>query len=101
LKVLSRPESVSPIAISTVEYRELVLEWMRMIAAGELDRATQHAHRARNDALMLSARPLQQVLTDLEIATRSGDEAAARAGLEQLNEVWPPTRAGLAAAAAN
>ena len=34
--MLSRPESASPIAISTAEYRELVFEWMRMIAAEAL-----------------------------------------------------------------
>jgi hypothetical protein len=71
------------------------------IAAGELDRATQNAHRARNDALMLSAGPLQKALTDLETATRGGDETTARTALERLREVWPRTRAGLAAAAAN
>ena len=71
------------------------------IAAGDLDRATQNAHRARNDALMLSADPLQQALTDLETATRGGDDTAARTALERLQEVWPPTRAGLAATAAN
>jgi len=32
-ELLARPESATPIAISTPEYRELVLEWMRMIAA--------------------------------------------------------------------
>jgi HPt (histidine-containing phosphotransfer) domain-containing protein len=71
------------------------------IAAGDLDRATQNAHRARNDALMLSADRLQTTLTDLEAATRSGDETAMSAALERLREVWPPTRAGLDAAAAN
>jgi HPt (histidine-containing phosphotransfer) domain-containing protein len=69
------------------------------VAAGELDQATQAAHRARNDALMLGAGQLQQVLTELEAATRDGDEARARAALELVEEVWPPTRDGLAAAA--
>jgi acyl-CoA oxidase len=32
-ELLSRPESAPPIAIPTPEYRELVLEWMRAIAA--------------------------------------------------------------------
>jgi acyl-CoA oxidase len=32
-ELLSRPESATPIGISTAEYRELVLEWMRMTAA--------------------------------------------------------------------
>jgi HPt (histidine-containing phosphotransfer) domain-containing protein len=69
------------------------------IAAGELERATQAAHRARNDALMLSAGQLQQVLTDLEAATRGGDETGAHVALERLNVVWPPTRDELAVAA--
>jgi HPt (histidine-containing phosphotransfer) domain-containing protein len=66
------------------------------IAAGELERATQDAHRARNDALMLGAEQLQQALTELEAATRAGDEVGARAALEGLREVWPPTRDELA-----
>lgn len=69
------------------------------IAAGDLDRATQDAHRARNDALMLSAGQLQRALTELEAATRAGDGAAARAGLEHLRAVWPPTRDELAGVA--
>jgi HPt (histidine-containing phosphotransfer) domain-containing protein len=69
------------------------------VAAGELDRASQDAHRARNDALMLSAGQLQQALTELEAATRAGDGAAARAGLEHLRAVWPPTRDELAGVA--
>jgi HPt (histidine-containing phosphotransfer) domain-containing protein len=71
------------------------------MAAGELERAAQDTHRARNDALMLSAGHLQQALTELEAATRASDEAGARVALERLREVWPPTREGLAAAAAN
>jgi HPt (histidine-containing phosphotransfer) domain-containing protein len=71
------------------------------MAAGDLDRATQDAHRARNDALMLSAGQLQSALTEFEAATRGGDEAGAHAALHRLREVWPPTRDGLAAAAAN
>lgn len=71
------------------------------LAAGELDRATRAAHSARNDALMLGAGPLQRALTDLEAATRLLDETGARAALERLRQIWPATRAGLAAASAN
>ena len=71
------------------------------IATGELDHATQDAHRARNDALMLGAWQLQEALTELEGATRAGDEAGAHAALERLGQVWPPTRDGLADAAAS
>jgi HPt (histidine-containing phosphotransfer) domain-containing protein len=71
------------------------------LAAGELDRATRAAHAARNDALMLGAGPLQRALTDLEAATRRLDEGAAGAALARLREIWPATRAGLAASCAN
>jgi HPt (histidine-containing phosphotransfer) domain-containing protein len=70
------------------------------MAAGELDGAIQAAHRARNDALMLSADRLLTALTELEDAARDGDEMRARSALERVRKVWPPTHAGLAAAAA-
>ena len=44
------------------------------LAAGELDRATQAAHRCRNDALMLGARELLAALTD----ARGGDARLGR-----------------------
>jgi HPt (histidine-containing phosphotransfer) domain-containing protein len=69
------------------------------LAEGRLDRATQAAHACRNDALMLGAKPLQAVLTELEAATRDLDVPRATAGLERLKEVWPPTREQLAQAA--
>jgi HPt (histidine-containing phosphotransfer) domain-containing protein len=69
------------------------------LAAGELDEATQAAHRARNDALMLSARPLQEALTELEAATRDYDSARAATALERVQDIWPPTRDELAASA--
>ena len=67
-------------------------------AAGELDRVTQAAHLCRNDALMLSAKPLLDALTALEAATRDLDESRARDALEQLRVVWPATRDQLAEA---
>jgi hypothetical protein len=67
-------------------------------AAGELDRVTQAAHLCRNDALMLSAKPLLVALTALEAATRDHDESRAREALEQLRAVWPATREQLAEA---
>jgi HPt (histidine-containing phosphotransfer) domain-containing protein len=66
-------------------------------AAGELDQATRAAHAARNDALMLGARELQEALTELEAASRSWDGDRARVALDRIREVWPPTRDGLAA----
>jgi hypothetical protein len=67
------------------------------MTAGDLDRTTAAAHRCRNDAMMLAAQPLLDALTDLEGATRSGDEAKAAAALERVRLVWPPTRDELAA----
>jgi hypothetical protein len=67
-------------------------------AAGDLDRATQAAHLCRNDALMLSAKPLLDALTALETATRDHDESRAREALDELRAVWPATRAQLAEA---
>jgi HPt (histidine-containing phosphotransfer) domain-containing protein len=70
------------------------------MAAGELAGAVDAAHRARNDALMLSADSLQGALTELEDAARRGDSPAADAALARVRRIWPPTRDGLAAAAA-
>jgi HPt (histidine-containing phosphotransfer) domain-containing protein len=69
------------------------------VAAGELEQAIQAAHRARNDALMLSATQLQAALTDLEAAARDADEPRTRDALERVRAVWPPTREQLAGAA--
>jgi hypothetical protein len=67
-------------------------------AAGDLDRATQAAHLCRNDALMLSAKPLLDALTALEAAARAHDESRAREALDTLRVVWPATRDQLAEA---
>jgi len=69
------------------------------LVAADLDRATAAAHRCRNDALMLGARPLLNALTDLEAATRGSDQTRAAAALERVRLVWPPTRDELAASA--
>lgn len=66
------------------------------VAAGELDHAIRAAHRARNDALMLSAAQLQAALTELEAAARDADEPRTRDALEHVRAVWPPTREELA-----
>jgi hypothetical protein len=67
-------------------------------AADDLDRATQAAHLCRNDALMLSAKPLLDALTALEAATRDQDESRAHEALDTLRVVWPATREQLAQA---
>ena len=69
------------------------------VAAGHLDEAIQAAHRARNDALMLSAARLQAALSELELAARDADEPRTRDALERVREVWPPTREELAGVA--
>jgi HPt (histidine-containing phosphotransfer) domain-containing protein len=69
------------------------------VTAGELDQAVQAAHRARNDALMLSAGRLQVALSELELAARDADEPRTRDALERVRAVWPPTRDQLAGAA--
>ena len=66
--------------------------WEAALAGGDLDRATQAAHRCRNDALMVGAKPLQHALTALEAATRDHDLSRAREALEQVRAVWPATR---------
>jgi HPt (histidine-containing phosphotransfer) domain-containing protein len=66
------------------------------MAAGELDRAIQAAHAARNDALMLGADRLQATLSELEAAARDGDGPRARDALDRVRTVWPPTRDELA-----
>jgi HPt (histidine-containing phosphotransfer) domain-containing protein len=66
------------------------------VSAGELDPAIQAAHTARNDALMLGAGALQEALRELEAAARDDDDSRARAMLERVREVWPPTRDALA-----
>jgi two-component system, sensor histidine kinase and response regulator len=62
------------------------------LADGDLDRVTQAAHRCRNDALMLGAKPLQEALTAIEAASRGHDESRAREALTRLSAVWPSTR---------
>ena len=69
------------------------------MAADDLDRVTRAAHRCRNDALALGARPLLKALTDLEAAARDHDGARASRALIRVREVWPPTRDELAASA--
>jgi HPt (histidine-containing phosphotransfer) domain-containing protein len=69
------------------------------VAAGDLDRATRAAHAARNDALMLGARPLLDALTELEAAGRELDQARANEALLRVRDVWPPTRDELSIAA--
>lgn len=69
------------------------------VAAGKLDQAIQSAHRARNDALMLSAARLQAALTEFEAAARHADEPRMRDALKRVRAVWPPTREELAGVA--
>lgn len=67
-------------------------------AAGDLDGVTRAAHRGRNDALVLGARPLLKALTELEAAGRDLDQARAAEAFAHVRDVWPPTRDELTAA---
>jgi HPt (histidine-containing phosphotransfer) domain-containing protein len=78
---------------------ETIEEVEAAAAAGDLDRVIQAAHRCRNDALALGARPLLKALTELETAGREYDKVRARQALLRVQEVWPPTRAELATTA--
>jgi HPt (histidine-containing phosphotransfer) domain-containing protein len=77
---------------------EAIDEVEAAMAAGEPDRAARAAHRCRNDAMMLGARPLLEALTELEAAGREYDEARATVALERVRAVWPPTRDELSGA---
>jgi HPt (histidine-containing phosphotransfer) domain-containing protein len=85
---------VAPMVASMTKAIEEVEAGM---SAGDLERATRAAHAARNDALMLGARPLLDALTELEAAGREFDEIRAADALSRVREVWPPTRDELAA----
>ena len=76
---------------------EAIEELEAAVAAGDLDRATRAAHRCRNDALALGARPLLKALTEVEEAGRAYDDARVAEALGRVHEVWPPTRDELVA----
>jgi HPt (histidine-containing phosphotransfer) domain-containing protein len=92
-------DAASIVASMLTSMAEAIDELESGMAAGELERATRAAHHARNDAMMLGARPLLEALTDLEAAGRDSDEARATAALEQVRAVWPTTRDELKAGA--
>jgi HPt (histidine-containing phosphotransfer) domain-containing protein len=62
------------------------------VADGELDQAAKAAHSCRNDALLLGARQLLVILSELERSAREGDRVRTGRALDGLREVWPPTR---------
>ena len=66
----------------------------------QLELAARSAHTCRNDALLVGARALLAALNEIEQAARGGRLDAARSAQLALNEVWPDTRAALAAIAA-
>jgi HPt (histidine-containing phosphotransfer) domain-containing protein len=101
LQELMGSESGPIVASMLVSLTGAIEEIEAAVAAGKLDQATQAAHAARNDALMLGAGQLQQALAELEAATRDFDEPRACAAVERIRAVWPATRAGLAAVAAH
>ena len=60
--------------------------------SGELERAVKAAHAARNDALMIGAKPLLTALTEVETAARGGRANGAEQAMAGLREAWPRTR---------
>jgi HPt (histidine-containing phosphotransfer) domain-containing protein len=89
----------SIVASMVAAMTEAIEEVEAGMAAGELDRVTRAAHRCRNDAMMLGARPLLKALTELEAAGREYDAGRATQALGRVREVWPLTRDELAASA--
>jgi HPt (histidine-containing phosphotransfer) domain-containing protein len=88
------------IVTSTLEnMTEAIEEIEAASAAGDLDRVIRAAHRCRNDALVLGARPLLKALTDLEAAGRDYEGARVAEALGRVRQVWPATRDELAAVA--
>jgi HPt (histidine-containing phosphotransfer) domain-containing protein len=93
------PDVASIVAPMLAGMIEAIDEIEAAMSAGDLDRVTRAAHRCRNDALVLGARPLLKTLTELETASREYDAARVAEALTHLREVWPPTRDELATAA--
>lgn len=78
---------------------EQVEEIERALDAGRPADAVQPAHRCRNDALMIGAKPLLAALTEVESAARRGELEQARSARARLRTIWPATRAELQRAA--
>jgi hypothetical protein len=62
------------------------------VSDGDLGSAAHAAHAARNSVLMLDAQPVLRALSQIESGARTGDERAARSGLEDLQAAWPGLR---------
>lgn len=86
-------ESLAQSIASAIEDAESAL------SAGDLSATAYAAHRCRNDALMVGAAQLQQVLAALESAARSRDLERARALLDPVRNLWPGAREELGRAA--
>jgi HPt (histidine-containing phosphotransfer) domain-containing protein len=101
LKELMGSEAGSIVASMLVSMTAAIEDLQAAMSAGRLDQAVQPAHACRNDALMLGASRLQQALAELEAAARQSDEPRACSALEQIRQIWPATRDGLAAVTTN
>jgi HPt (histidine-containing phosphotransfer) domain-containing protein len=86
------PDLTSIVRPVLTSMTEAIDEIEAAMAAGDLDRVIRAAHRCRNDAMVLGARPLLRALTDLEDAGRDYDEARVTEARAHVREVWPPTR---------
>lgn len=92
-------DTVTIVASMLTSMTQAINEIETAVQESDLDRVIRAAHRCRNDALALGARPLLKGLTELEDAGRTHDEARVADALERVRAVWPPTRDELVAAA--
>jgi hypothetical protein len=84
------PEILGGIVRSLTGAIEQVGDAMR---SGELERATEAAHAAGNDALMIiGTRQLLLSLTEVESCAHEGRAEDASHALADVRDAWPPTR---------
>ena len=67
----------------------------RALATSDLETVAEAAHRARNETLLIGARPLTNLLADLERAARGGEQESASAAARQARAIWPATQAAI------
>ncbi len=96
LGVFSETERAEIVAEVLASLDGLIGRLAGPIEAGGAEQAVQLAHSARNDAWVVGARQLGQVLGELERCARAGDLAGAGTAQGQLAQLWPATRAAIA-----
>lgn len=87
-----------PICLGVIGAVEEQLDVLaRAREAQQLAVAAEAAHRARNEALIVGARELRDAFAALESAARAGEPARAHEAEQLVRELWPETRAAIAA----